>query len=107
MLGHLHLVEDPLKERHNMLHLGGELSCQLTKLNSQWSVIEFTISPSEGGQRVAPELFHVPLHVATPGWVVFLLGQPFLLLLLASRADGGLVAMHPCQLSIASAKKRK
>ena len=84
-----------------MLRLGGELPRKLTELNSQWSVIEFTISPSEGSQRVAPELFHVPLHVATPGWVVFILGRAFFLLLYASCTDGGLVAMHPWQLSIA------
>ena len=101
MLGHLHLVEDPLKERHHVLHLGGERSCQLAELNSQWSVIEFTISPSEGGQRIAPEFLHVPLHVATPGWVIFLLSRAFFLLLYASCTDGGLVAMHPWQLSIA------
>ena len=96
MLGHLHLVEDPLKERHHMLRLGGELPRQLTELNSQWTIIELTISPSEGCHRVAPELFHVPLEVKTPGWIAFLLGCALFLLLLTSSANGRLVAMHPC-----------
>ena len=102
MLGHLHLVQDLLKDGHSVLHLGGELPCQLTKLNSQWSIIKFAITPSESCHWVAPELFHIPLQVTTPGWVVFLLGCTFFLLLFTSSADGGLVAMHPSQLSITS-----
>ena len=96
MFGNLHLVEEPLKEGHHMLHLGGELSCQLTKLNSQWTIIEFAVSTSESCNRVAPKLFHVTLEVTAPGWVVFLLSCTLFLLLLTSSANGRLVAMHPC-----------
>merc|ERR1719381_465593 len=93
MLGHLHLVQDLLKDGHSVLHLGGELPCQLIELN---------ISPPEGCHWIAPELFHIPLQVTTPGWVIFLVGCTFFLLLFTSNADGGLVSMHPSQLSITS-----
>merc|ERR1719239_1648202 len=85
-----------------MLHLGGELPGKLTKLNGQWTIIEFTISTSEGCHRVAPELFHVPLEVATPSWIIFLLGCTLVLLLLTSSANGGFVPMHPCKLGVSS-----
>ena len=100
MLGHFHLVENSLEERHHLLNLGGELPCELTKLGCQRPIIELPISSPEGGQGVCPELCHVSLEVATPRWVVLPLGKAMLLLLEAGGAGGGIVAMNPCQLGV-------
>ena len=100
MLGHFHLVENSLEERHHLFNLGGELPSQLTKLGCQGSIIELPISTPEGGQWVGPELRHVSLEVATPRWVVLPLGQAMLLLLEAGGAGGETVAMHPWQLGV-------
>ena len=78
MTRHLHLVENPLEEGDNMFHLGSEIPSQLSDLDSQGPVIEDTVPPPEGDDRVVPEAKALDVcpgafQVAAPGGILLLL----------------------------------
>ena len=73
MAGHLHLVEDPLEEGDNMFQLGSEIPSQLADLDSQWPVIEDTVTPPVGNDRVVPESKALHLGPDTPSRILLVL----------------------------------